>query len=306
MNNVRTSFYHYRIGAGALPDKTPGFLSIYNTGSPAPEVFTRTGTIAAIAGQIDFSLTADVRVGDLLKEYKTLRLFSVAQIVPNAENRRVLVSEIAEPLPDDFETGIIESFWGYSPSSPAGAVITSSPSLGKLVLNPLRNGYDYSTAFLSQPLPSDFDVFCRVSTDTGGASVRYGGLRVVINNDSGGSPDPNDVYLFFGILDNGSGQFVRLDKTSGVGVVTTTGVTFNTGYPVWIRLRRVGARLRTFQSIAEQIPVKDSEWLEVLGPALSFSSLLRLSFEITAWQTGGTNGFAYVETLRNWPRSNIA
>jgi hypothetical protein len=306
MPNIRTSFYHYRIGGGALSDKTPAFLNIYNTASQAPEIYTRTGAVAPIAGQIEFLLQSDVRVGDLLKEYRTNRLFSVAQIVPNAEKHIVLVAEIAEPLPDDFESGVREEFWTYSAGTAPGAISWINP-VGKATFNPLRNGYNYETARISQLLTSDFDVFCRVSTDQGGASFRYVGFRVIISNESGGSPDPDDVYFFFGITDNGSGKFVRLDKTSGSAVVATNGLTFNSTYPVWIRLRRVGARLRTFQCICDAMPQKESEWIE-LPPFTTqvLNSLGRLSFEITAWQTGGTNGFAYVETLRNWPRSNIA
>lgn len=291
MAGRRSAFMRYRLGslasgAGTPPTLAPGWLTIYSPAIGAPETVARGSVVLPVAGQIDFRREEDVRVGDLLKDQATGRIFTVAQMQDRPVQRRVLVAEVFPPIPDEFESGLIEAYWDLDGNW------AINQTLGELVPVTVSLADPAVASFCYQLLQGDFDVFTWVFADVGSSgAVRYALLKVQLNLLG---PELTAV----GVKNNGKGVFVRVDKNPGI--VETVEGSLSAGLYGFVRLKREGARFRTFYASATHPPTEETEWREINPPVNAWTSAADVLIGLAAYQNAGTTGSMRFRFLRNW------
>lgn len=156
--------------------------------------------------------------------------------------------------------------------------------------------FDYA---LFQSISGDFDVWTSLRTDAGSVgNVRNAILGVQVVASSTG--------CFIGICDNGTtGEPVRYDVYTGspnFDTDTNVDAAVSSATYYYARLKRVGARFRTFYRTVAGAPVAESDWTEITNDApISFaSSLDNIRIGLFGVTNNSTLGEARWQFLRNW------
>ncbi|MGH2359747.1 MAG: hypothetical protein ACRDGM_04285 [bacterium] len=287
--SVRSTFALYRLGQ---PDTSliSGALEIYAPSIGPLQIYRAGDILSGLAGQIDFVREALVSVGDLLCDQTTGRWFSVAQISDQPAIRRALVAEFLLPMPDEFESGVIDGYWTALHS------LAVDVELGELYV---QSGSDLSKTtplnipFLYQLITGDFDIYARLRcTVGGGGNYGYALLK------AGDTGDTKAVTV--GVrMEGGSGQFVRQDYVSSIQEVSGNGLSQN----AWglVRLRRVGARIAAYYAPSPSTPEIEEEWIELqAGAGNAWTSTAQLRVGLAGYLSTGTTAGHRYSWLRNW------
>lgn len=287
---IRTKFTLYRPGSATTTSVAPAWLDIYSQPIGAPAVIARGGVSAGVTGRATFHRAQDVQVGDILLEKSTARSFSVIQIYLKGAQKYALLTEILPPIPDDFETGVIEQYWAQTP---AGASIFSilKPT-GRLNLaGGPSAAYPSAGSRLTQSLNGDFDIWTKLESDAGGgASIRYPLI---------GAIDVSGAGAYVGLKNNGAANFVRIDEVSAGSITETVSVAAG-GTSGYVRLRRIGITLHSYYSLSATEPAVEADWTEIQMPLFPFTSLATLSVGAFGYCNTGTGSALYWAFLRNW------
>lgn len=285
-------------GTGTPPTIDPAWMRIYNLAGGAPQTVNRTG-IAAVTGEFTVPRTADVQVGDFFRlglgggvsvDNLTPRAFQALQVIPEPASQKILFVEIFPPIPDEFESGLLDAWWTpqYSPAV--------DNATGELVIEnagPELSGNDPSDCpFIYQTINGDFDCFSWLKTDKGsGGAVRYG---LLMAHDA-----VNDDLVAVGVKSAGTGLvYHRFDSTTAN--TETNGPTFTDETFGFVRLKREGKRFRSFYANAVTVPTEESEWTEILPPSDQYQTANDVRVGLAGFQKTGTDGSMRFRFLRNW------
>ena len=287
---VRTKFTLYRPGNTTTATIAPAWLDIYSQPIGAPAVIARGGVSAGITGRADFHRAQDVRVGDILFEMSSGRSFSVIQIYLKNAQKYALLTEVLPPIPDDFETGVLEKYWTetlagssvFSILKPTGRLnLASGPSAA----------YPSAGSRLTQSINGDFDIWTKLESDAGGgAAIRYPLI---------GAIDISGAGAYVGLKNNGAANFVRIDEVSAGSITETVSVAAS-GTAGYVRIRRRGITLHSYYSLSATDPATQADWTEIQMPLFPFTSLTALSVGIFGYCNAGTGSALYWEFMRNW------
>jgi hypothetical protein len=206
---MRTSFTRYRRGASSSATLGPGWLDVFAPALGVVAVGRQRLPPRGMRGQIDFGRAADVAINDILKEAVTGRIFYVTQVAKLVSMKRAFVAEFWPPIPDEFESGLVDEFWTEFSSW------TVSAAQGECLLNAgaaLSATSPIDIPYLYQTLASDndFDVYAQLKADTGsGGAIRYSLIKCEPTNG-------DDRAVCVGVKDNGTAYFVRIDTAADV------------------------------------------------------------------------------------------
>ena len=256
---IRHKFISYRRGVSGASAAFNGWVEGYNRG-----IGVLDGSVGrpvrSSSGQIEVSRSGDFLIGDILVDQSSSRLFMVIQIVEQPSVKRLLVSEIKFPIPDEFESGIVESFWTvigtWEMNVEAGELGSLSDILGVA-------GYQSTSIlaipFVYQVVSGDFDVYAKLFINAGfGAAQKHSLLKAALADDSeavGVGIRANMKYL----------TFFRQDVEPGLSTVDAEKVPL--AQYCWVRLSRVGVRFGAyFSTLSERRrPVRDDDWIEIVS-----------------------------------------
>ncbi len=286
---TRTKFTLYRPGSTTTTTLTPAWLDIYSQPIGTAEVIARGGVSAGVTGRAAFHRAQDVRVGDILFEPSSNRSFSVIQIYLKAAQKYALLTEILPPIPDDYETGVIEKYWT---ETLAGASLFSILKVtGRLNLaGGPSAAYPSAGSRLTQSINGDFDIWTRLESDAGGgAAIRYPLI---------GAIDVSGAGAYVGLRNNAAANFVRIDEVSAGSITETLSVAAG-GTAGYVRMRRRGITLHSYYSLSAT-PTTEADWAEIVMPLFPFTSLATLAVGIFGYCNTGTGSALYWEFLRNW------
>lgn len=286
----RTKFLRYRFGSGTEETLLPAWLTIFSPSVGAAETVVDQ-VIQPVSGYVDCRRLADVLPGDVLREGaagSVGRVFVVSQVENRPATTRLLVAEIFPPIPDEFESGLLEAFWAADgdwvfDKATGSAQPTPLPSL----TSPSVSSYLYQT------ISGDFDCFCEVSVDAGsGVAIRHALLKAQANLLG---PDLVGV----GVRNDGNVTVYRVDRVDPT-LITTDGLTVPDKFGLFLRLSRLGTRFRTFWAVGD-LPEKESQWAEIHAPSPgSWSTGNDVLLGLGAYQNTGTFGIVKFPFLRNW------
>lgn len=287
----RTKFLRYRFGSGTEETLLPAWLTIFSPSVGAAETVVDQ-VIQPVSGYVDCRRLADVLPGDVLREGaagSVGRVFVVSQVENRPATTRLLVAEIFPPIPDEFESGLLEAFWAADgdwvfDKATGSAQPTPLPSL----TSPSVSSYLYQT------ISGNFDVWCGVRVDSGSAgAIRHAMLKAQANLLG---PD----LVAVGVRDNGVPTFYRADRVDPT-LTTTDGLTVPSGLGYYLRLQRIGTRFRSFWAVQDSEPEKEAQWTEIYAPASgSWSTSGDVLIGLAAYQNSGTSGLVHFDFFRNW------
>lgn len=293
MAGNRSSFAIYRHGeSDVVATLSPGFLLIYNR-SLQPQDSLR--NVRSTSGQVDFSLTGStaLRVDDLLKDTRSGRWYLVIQLVEMDATRRALIAEVDLPIPDEFESGVIDKWWTAS----GGWTIDGAVGELKLSGTDLVASNILAIEHLSQIVEGEFDVYASLKADTGtGSAKRYALLKASNGDLTDG--------VAVGIVDDGTPRFCRIDYVDALGgqAITEAGDLL-TGSFRYVRLKREGNRFRCFWANATAQPRAELEWSEIQPSSWTYTR----KESVTVGPAGFVSGTASIQLrwkfFRNWKDS---
>lgn len=212
--------------------------------------------IRVVIAQIDVAKSDLVAPNDILYEIATGRIFIVIAIARHPGLLRLQAAEVRAPIPDEFESGIIDQFWtqyrAWEIDPATGEAISSAST---------TTGYQKSnladTPFLYQLVSGDFDVYTQVFVGSVAAQTRAAFIKAGLPNDS--------AFIGVGITSDVNQRVFLRYENNGVAAQSTHRDGWPIGLYVWLRLQRVGVRFSAFYSALQdaQRPVKSSDWTEI-------------------------------------------
>lgn len=291
MLGKRLSFSIYRHGESAVVGVlNPGSLYTY-TRSLQPQDSLR--SVRSTSAQIDFSLTGSstLRVGDLLKDGTYSRWFLVVQLTEDKATRRALVAEVSSPIPDEFESGVIDKWWTAS----GGWAVDNT--VGELALD--GTGWNMSNMLAaehcSQSVEGDFDVYTWLKADAGSSGAkRYALLKASMGDLTDG--------VAVGIESGANSSFCRVDYVDGSGgQVVSYGNTdlLNASFR-YVRLKREGIRFRCFYANSTALPTKETEWTEIPPASWVYTNKQNVTVGPAGYVTTAAAIVLRWRFVRNW------
>ena len=291
MAGRRTQFTGYRRGTATTTTFNPAWLNVYSQAFGAVETRARGQQLRGVSGQVELIRNASVQVRDLLKDAQTGRIFEVIQLTDNTTTRKLLVAEVWPPIPDEFDCGIIETFW-----TDAGfGTWAMDPDLGEMGVSGagLTSTDPLGIPFLYQTISGEFDVFAQLKTSAGsGVVTRYVSIKAGSTNDLSAA--------VVGIKDDGTtAKFFHRQDTPSVNT-SALGDTLASGNWGFVRLRRVGCRFAGFYATTTLPPILETDWVEIesVNDWLSFDDV-RVGLAAYCDGTLGSPTIRF-EFLRNW------
>jgi len=285
----RTKMYRHRPGNVASRLVAPLWLTIYSQSAGAPRIVARGQIEEGVTGLVESSRSADIEVGDILIDFYDARIFYVLQIEMRPARRKCTVVEYLPPLADEFEFGVIDSYWsatseGWSVDASSGELKQTNPS-GTL---------PSAGRLLYQNVGIGFDAWARVKCDGGsGGAIR----RALIGARSASS----GLGVYVGAKDNGTNTIpVRLDEHAASTVAETSGTGVASASYLFVRLQRQGSRFRAFYNSGTVEPAAEADWTEIVPSGSQFTGADSLRVGACGYTQTGAAGEARLKFLRNW------